>query len=118
MSKEELAERLGQPDIRIIDVRANWEMSRQKIKGAVHQEPGDMETWINRYDPSDTLIVYCSSPNEKESRLVAESLDAAGFSNIFVLGGGWVVWESAQFPTEKRIADPLPKGVIPNVEKR
>ena len=117
ISKEDLMSRLDEPQSIIIDLRSNWAGSALKIRRAKRENPDDIESWVNNYPKSTELNLYCSSPGEKDSLRVAETLTAAGFESIGVLSGGWAVWETSGLPTEKRIPDPLPKGVVPNVSK-
>ena len=117
IDKQNLADRLGEKEISIVDVRANWASSARKIPGAVHETANRVSEWAGRYDPALPVIVYCSAPGEADSRRVAEALDNAGFRNVSVLSGGWWVWESAGFPTEKRQKEPLPEGVVTGVGK-
>ena len=60
MSKEELQPMLGNPDVIIIDVRAggDWAGSDSKIKGAVREDPAQIDSWINKYPKDKTIIFY------------------------------------------------------------
>ncbi len=51
MSKEELKNLLGNPDVIVIDVRqeSDWERSDSKIKGAVRETPDEAEFWMKKY---------------------------------------------------------------------
>ncbi len=62
MSKEELQAMLGNPELIIIDVRADgdWTASDSKIKGALREDPGKVETWIDKYPKDKTLVFYCA----------------------------------------------------------
>ena len=117
ITKEDLMSRLDEPQSIIIDLRSNWAGSALKIRRAKRENPDDIESWVNNYPKSTELNLYCSSPGEKDSLRVAEALTAAGFESIGVLSGGWAVWETSGLPTEKRMPDPLPKGVVSNVSK-
>jgi len=117
ITKEELSSRLDDAQIVIIDLRSNWAGSTLKIRRARRQSPTDIASWAVNYPKATEMILYCSSPEESDSLRAADTLTAAGFENIFVLSGGWAVWETSGLPTEKRIPDPLPKGVVPNVGK-
>ena len=52
---------MGRPETVIIDARteAGWRTSRQKIKGAVRENPLDPERWAGKYSTGSTLIFYC-----------------------------------------------------------
>ncbi len=62
ISKEEVKEMLGNPDVIIIDVRqpGDWDSSKLKIKGAVREDPGDISSWMNKYPKDKILIFYCA----------------------------------------------------------
>jgi rhodanese-related sulfurtransferase len=62
MTQEELKEILGKPGVVVIDVRANadWTDSKQKIKGAVREDPKKVASWIGKYPTDRTLVFYCS----------------------------------------------------------
>ena len=117
ISKEQLRDRLGEKGLTIVDVRANWAESRQKIPGAGHERAEEVSEWAFRYDPEKPVVVYGASPKDADSRKVAADLEASGFSDVSVLTGGWSVWQAAEMPMEKRTKTPLPKGVIPGVGK-
>jgi hypothetical protein len=61
MSKEELKQRMGSPNLVILDVRIppEWEESTRKIKGAVREDPSDIDSWATKYSPGKTLVFYC-----------------------------------------------------------
>ena len=62
ISKEELKEILGKPDVVVVDVRAgsDWKASTMKIKGAVREEPDKIDSWMDKYGKDKTLIFYCA----------------------------------------------------------
>lgn len=62
MTPPELKERLGNADLVIIDVRSPhaWNLSRDKIKGAVREDPMDVESWIGKYPKEKTYVFYCT----------------------------------------------------------
>ncbi len=62
IEKEKLKDMLGKPELILIDVRAgaDWKASTQKIKGAVREDPGQMDNWIKKYPKDKTLIFYCA----------------------------------------------------------
>jgi hypothetical protein len=62
MTKDELKALLGNPDLIILDVRhgSDWTSSDLKIKGALREEPNDIESWANKYSKDKILVLYCS----------------------------------------------------------
>jgi rhodanese-related sulfurtransferase len=62
MTKEELKAMMDNPDVVIIDVRygEDWTGSDIKIKGAVRENPADVESWADKYGKDKILILYCA----------------------------------------------------------
>jgi hypothetical protein len=62
MTKEELKGLLSNPDLIIVDVRLgrDWTGSDLKIKGAVREDPENIESWANKYPKDKTLVLYCA----------------------------------------------------------
>jgi hypothetical protein len=62
MTKEQLKAQLDNPDVVIIDVRlpAAWNAAKDKIKGAVREDPTVMDSWINTYPKDKTYVFYCN----------------------------------------------------------
>lgn len=62
ITKEELKQRLGNPEIVIVDLRSgsDWKGSERKIAGAVREEPNDVEGWEKRYTKDKPMILYCA----------------------------------------------------------
>ncbi|PKN62907.1 MAG: hypothetical protein CVU57_22250 [Deltaproteobacteria bacterium HGW-Deltaproteobacteria-15] len=62
ISKEEVRKMLGNPGCIIIDVRqrADWDASKEKIKGAVREDPDKVASLMDRYPKDKTLIFYCA----------------------------------------------------------
>ena len=60
ISKEDLKEMLGKPDVVIVDVRtgSDWNDSSVKVKGAVREEPDKVDSWIEKYPKDKTLVFY------------------------------------------------------------
>ncbi len=60
--KEELASMMGKPDVIIIDVRSegDWKGAKEKIKGAIRENPEDIKTWAPKYPKEKTLVFYCA----------------------------------------------------------
>ena len=62
MAREELKAMLGNPDAVVIDVRTqgDWKQSDLKIKGAVREDPGAIDSWAMKYPKEKTLVFYCA----------------------------------------------------------
>lgn len=117
ISKEELKKRLSEPDLTIIDLRLNYDQSRATIPHAKRENPQAVDSWARNYDKTNPMVLYCSSPTEQTSAEAADRLIELGFSQVFVLNGGWLVWQSADFPVHDKSTDSRPKGVVTGVLK-
>ncbi len=62
VTKDELRAMLGNPEVVVIDARVHegWAVSRQKIKGAVREDPDDPNSWVSKYSKDKVLIFYCA----------------------------------------------------------
>jgi hypothetical protein len=62
ITKEELKQRLGNPEIVLVDLRGgrDWTGSEHKIAGAVREEPNDVGGWEKRYSKNKPMILYCA----------------------------------------------------------
>ncbi len=63
MTKEQLKEWMGKPDLVILDVRSgsDWEKGQTKILGAVRENPGKpTKTWAEKYTKEKTIVLYCA----------------------------------------------------------
>lgn len=62
ISKEEVRKMLGNPGCIIIDVRqqADWNASKEKIEGAVREDPDKVASLMDKYPKDKTLIFYCA----------------------------------------------------------
>ncbi len=58
IDKERLCSMLGTPGVVVLDVRLA--KSKQKIWGAVHEDPRTVNTWADKYPIDTTLVLYCS----------------------------------------------------------
>jgi rhodanese-related sulfurtransferase len=114
ISKEQLAKMLEDERLTVIDLRLNWKTSSKKIKNAVHEDPRSA-AWFMNYDLDQNIVLYCSTPEQKTSLDVARSLLEKGFTNIRVLSGGWLVWEAANLPVQRKTKEPLPGKLIRGV---
>ena len=59
ITAKELQSMLDRKDLLILDVRPlfQWEESRDKIQGALHEDPTKVDSWSHKYPKEDTVIV-------------------------------------------------------------
>jgi hypothetical protein len=62
MTKKDLKARLTSRDVVILDVRIgkDWKDSELKIKGAVRENPKDVDSWADKYPKDKTIVLYCA----------------------------------------------------------
>jgi rhodanese-related sulfurtransferase len=62
ITAEELAAKLGSPDLVVVDVRTgkDWDAGKTKIKGAARQDPRAAADWAKTYDRSKLYVLYCA----------------------------------------------------------
>ena len=62
ISKEEVKNMLGTPDLVLLDVRTSsqYKSSKLKIQGAVREEPEQVKSWAGKYGKEKKIILYCS----------------------------------------------------------
>lgn len=60
ITKGQLRSMLGSPDVIVLDVlvQEQWEISDQKIPGALHENPEQVESWATKYPKDKTLVLY------------------------------------------------------------
>ena len=86
------------PDIKLIDVREDYEWEEAHAAGAMHLGKGIIERDIENTvpDKSTEMIVYCGGGYR--SALVADALQKMGYTNVFSMTGGWRAWKEAGGP--------------------
>ena len=108
LSAEELKAKIARNEpVAIIDVRATTGLSDadNKIKGAVHVKLRRLKSRLMMPPLKDVprdreIVTYCACPNDEASIRAAEVLQAAGFSRVRVLKGGWVTWKKTKGQVE------------------
>ena len=60
ITKEELMEKLADPEVIILDVRPEqqWKGTKLKIVGAIHEDPTAIESWAGKYPKDKTIVLY------------------------------------------------------------
>lgn len=114
ITAEDLKARLARNEpVAIIDVRSAGGLSDSdnKIKGAVYVKLRRLRSRLAfpplRDVPRDRMVVtYCACPNDESSVRAAQVLMDAGFKQVRVLKGGWLVWQKAKGQVE-----PLARGM-------
>lgn len=114
ITAEELKAKLNRNEpVAIVDVRGDGGLlnSDNKIRGAVYVKLRRLKYRLAfpplKDVPRDREVVtYCACPNDESSIRAALILREAGFKNVRVLKGGWVVWKKAKGQVE-----PMARGM-------
>jgi len=84
----------------VLDVRTTGEFGRNRIKGAINLPVDELlkkvETIIT--DKTKRVLVYCLSGARSEAAV--EAMVQMGYTNVFSMTGGLLVWRLKQFPLE------------------
>ena len=106
-SVAEVRERLGAPDVQIVDIRDVRELNAGTVTGAFHAPRGMLEFWVDPASPyhkpifadeSKEFILFCGAG--WRSALAAKTLQDMGMSNVAHIDGGFGEWKKQGGPTE------------------
>jgi rhodanese-related sulfurtransferase len=82
-----------------VDARSDAEFAAGHIPGAISLNfdnwPDAFPKFLDHYDPSQKVIVYCSASSCQLSREIAAKLRASGVADARFLKGGWEAWVNA-----------------------
>jgi len=89
-----------------LDARSNQQYAIGHISGAIYMPAKELLKGITDPvkiipDKQAVLISYCDGGDCELGLDIAKELSEQGYQNIFVLGEGYPVWETAGYPTEK-----------------
>lgn len=96
----EIAPRLGDASLLLIDVREDHEVAKGVIQGACHLGRGIIERDIEAKVPDKNreIVLYCGGGYR--SALAAVNLQAMGYTHVLSLAGGWRNWNEKSLPTQ------------------
>ncbi|MGV6852329.1 MAG: rhodanese-like domain-containing protein [bacterium] len=109
ISPQDMANKLGQKDFALIDVREPHEFVAGHLPGAVCIPRGVLEFQVDAHpavngeqdsslvDRDRELIIYCLTGGR--AALAAESLQKMGYTNVKSIAGGWKIWTESKLPT-------------------
>jgi rhodanese-related sulfurtransferase len=102
IEREELKKKLNSDEnVHLVEVLSEKEYERLHIKGAEHIQFGDIvQEAKKRFDPNDTIIVYCADQECSASPTAAKKLDSVEFSNVYDYEAGKADWKAAGYPME------------------
>lgn len=109
ITKDALKNKIGSPNLILIDVREAREFRNGNIKSSVNIPRGILEFELFQTFPDidkNTEIILYDRKGTHQAPLSAEQLMRIGFKNVFVLDGGWIAW------IEKPVQAPKKDSVI------
>ena len=92
-SAQELATRLPQNGLVVIDVRNKSEYLEEHIRGARHIHLGALPKYLDQIPHDHTVITNCASGYR--SQIAASLLRSRGFTNVVTLRDGKELWSQA-----------------------
>ena len=110
ITAEELKAKLAKNEqVTVIDVRSSegFANSATTLKGSLHFKLRRLKSRLN-YAPLKDLprnreiVTYCACPKDQSSISAAQILQAAGFTRVKVLQGGWSEWMRVNGPVQPR----------------
>lgn len=104
ISRSELADRLGTPEVVVVNVLAKDSYDKIHIKGSISIPRSELEAgrWAE-LDRNKVIITHCSSYECEASRAAARFLEERGF-DVRAYEGGMKEWAEAGLPTEGRLS--------------
>lgn len=95
LSPKELAQRIEDGSVRLLDVRASTEFAEGHIPNAEHHFLGKLMRDISQFAASKPLVVQCLAGGR--SAIAASILQRAGF-RVINMAGGYKAWRAAGLP--------------------
>lgn len=88
--------------------RDEYDTSPLRLPGALRVDPEELASGRARLDvePTQLIVVYCTTPEEQCSARVAQLLRRQGFTDVRILKGGLGGWTNARLPVEAKAALP------------
>ena len=96
LAPEQLAARLGETGLHVLDVRSDEEWGEGYIEGAQHVAAGELAARLRELPDAGTLVVVCGTGYR--STVAASVLERAGRTGVINLTGGMAAWHAAGLP--------------------
>jgi rhodanese-related sulfurtransferase len=98
LSPKDANERVASGELKIVDVRENWEYARDHIPSATLTPLGQIISRPADVIKSDNVIFVCEVG--QRSAVAAEMAAALGMQHVYNLEGGMQAWRTAGLPVE------------------
>lgn len=110
ITADELKAKLAKNEqVTVIDVRSSegFANSSTTVKGSIHFKLRKLKSRLNFAPLKDLprtreIVTYCACPQDQSSIAAAQILQAAGFTRVRVLQGGWHEWLRVNGPVQPR----------------
>jgi rhodanese-related sulfurtransferase len=107
-SVQEVRERLGDPDLQVVDIRDVRELQAEgTVPGSYHAPRGMLEFWVDPDSPyfrqvfadeGREYVLFCGAG--WRSALAAKTLQDMGMANVAHIDGGFTEWVKQGAPVE------------------
>jgi sulfur-carrier protein adenylyltransferase/sulfurtransferase len=98
LSPQEASQRVANGELKIVDVREQWEYARDHIPDATLTPLGQIIAKPQTAITSDNVVFVCEVG--QRSAVAAEMAAALGMQHVFNLEGGMQAWRTAGLPVE------------------
>ena len=98
LSPNEASDRVSNGELKIVDVREQWEFARDHIPDAQLTPLGQIIARPQDAIKSDNVVFVCEVG--QRSAVAAEMAAALGMQHVFNLEGGMQAWRMAGLPVE------------------
>jgi hydroxyacylglutathione hydrolase len=95
----EVAAKVRQGQVTVVDIRANSEWAEGHIPGAKHVMLGYLPERAGELPPDKPVLVHCRTNGR--SPIGVSVLQAQGIKNVLKLAGGYLEWAAAGLPVER-----------------
>lgn len=110
ITAEELKTKMANNEqVTVIDVRSSegFAAASTTVKGSIHFKLRKLKSRLNFAPLKDLprnreIVTYCACPKDQSSIAAAQILQAAGFTRVRVLQGGWHEWLRVNGPVQPR----------------
>ena len=108
VSSSELAERVRDGNVAVLDVRGQAEWEEGHMPGVPNIPVGYLAERLEEIPRDRPLVVHCQSGSR--SAIAASVLRASGFQDVSNLSGGIVDWERSGMPIQREQAELVEAG--------
>jgi sulfur-carrier protein adenylyltransferase/sulfurtransferase len=98
LSAKEASDRVASGELRVVDVREQWEYARDHIPNATLTPLKQIIDKPQAVITADNIVFVCEVG--QRSAVAAELAAAAGMKHVFNLEGGMQAWRTSGLPVE------------------